>query len=252
MTQNYNQINEKDLEYIFSGKRPHRRSSAISAIKYTFLAILVFVLIFIGINYQAIFHKLNYWYQKDYKVDEKTVTTITSSEKNTSDNLPVVSENNILIPKISVDAPISWNVLNNESDVSKSLENGAIHLNGTALPGTQGNVFITAHSSNYVWAPGKYKTLFSLLDKLSVGDKIYLRYRSKTYAYKVYEIKTVSSNDVSVLNQGDKSILTLMTCTPVGTSLNRLIVLSNQITPSPSNNAPFIQSSSNSSLPAIR
>ena len=249
----YNQINEKDLEYIFSGKRPHRRNYVISTIKYTLLAILIFIVIFIGINYQAIFHKLNYWYQIDYKTDNKSSDNIsTSSQKSFSDSLPNVAENHILIPKISVDAPITWNVVNNESDVRKSLENGAIHLEGTALPGTQGNVFITAHSSNYAWAPGHYKTLFSLLDKLSVGDKIYLRYQSKTYVYNVYEIKVVSPNDVSVLNQNNKSILTLMTCTPVGTSLNRLILSSNQITPSPSNNTPSFKSSSNSSLPQVR
>lgn len=250
---NYSQISEKDLEYIFSGRRPHQRNYAILTIKYTLLTLLIFVLIFVGINYQAIFQKLGYWYQKDYKTNERsTDNSTTSSQKDLTDNLPNVAENHIYIAKISVDAPITWNVSNDENDVRNALENGAIHLAGTALPGTEGNVFITAHSSNYAWAPGQYKTLFSLLDKLAVGDKIYLRYQSVTYGYKVYGIKIVYPDDTSVLNQSNESILTLMTCTPVGTSLRRLILSSNQITPDPSSNRPAVINGTNNSLPSIR
>lgn len=253
MNPSNNQISERDLEHIFSNKRPRRRNSAIFAVKYTLLAIAFFILIFIGINYQAIFHKLNYWYQKDYQTNENlSDNSSTTFPKNLNNTLPDVRENYIYIPKISVDAPISWNIPNNEKDVSHGLEKGAIHLKGTSFPGNIGNVFITAHSSNYIWAPGQYKTLFSLLDKLAVGDKIYLKYQSTIYLYRVYSIKIVNPNDLSVLNQSDKSILTLMTCTPVGTSLNRIILFSNQILPDPSNNLPSVHDISNSPLPSVR
>lgn len=253
MNLNYNQISEKDLEYIFSGKKPHSRNYLVSIVKYSLLSILLFVLIFISINYQAIFQRLNYWYAKDYKTaSESTENNMTLSENVLSDNFQSIAENHIFIPNILVDAPISWNVPNNNHDVGRALEKGAIHLENTALPGTIGNVFITAHSSNYIWAPGQYKTLFSLLDKLSIGDKIYLKYNSKTYLYKVYQIKVVNAKDISVLDQNSESELTLMTCTPVGTSLNRLILSSRQIKPDPTSNVPSLKNSSNNSLPQTR
>jgi len=254
---NQSQINEQDLEQIFSGKRRRKRSLPMTVIKFSLLAILFFVLAFVGINYQAILHQVNFWYQKDYKASDKSdnkssITTSQNNQNSQSVALPQFAENHILISKIDVNAPVSWNVPNNEASVGKNLENGAIHLSGTALPGTIGNVFVTAHSSNYAWAPGNYKSLFSLLNKLVVGDEIYLKRESKTYAYKVYKIKITNPDDLSVLNQGNNSILTLMTCAPVGTSLNRLIVLSKQTYPDPISNVPAGVENTNSSLPNIR
>jgi LPXTG-site transpeptidase (sortase) family protein len=143
-------------------------------------------------------------------------------------------------------------VENTAKDTSTGLENGTIHLLGTATPGTTGNVFITGHSSNYIWAPGHYKSVFALLDKLSVGDIIYLKYQNKTYAYKVYEQKIIKSNDTSVLEQSQKSTLTLMTCAPVGTSINRLIIKSNQIYPDPKSNISSNSSQTTNTLPGVR
>lgn len=248
-----NQIDEDDLEYLFAAKKPLHRNKYLSVIKYTILTLIIFVLIFVGINYQALFNNLDYWYIKDYKSGDNPTQNIgVTSNSNQKISIPSVVENHILIQKISVDAPISWNIKNDDYDVSKNLENGAIHLAGTALPGTIGNVFITAHSSNYVWARGNYKTLFSLLDKLVIGDEIYINYKSKTYYYKVNHIKVTNPNDLSVLNQDNDSILTLMTCTPVGTSLNRLIITSKQIYPNPTSNNPSNNQNTNSSLPNIR
>lgn len=248
------QISEQDLEYIFAGKKPRRRRYVVTVFKYLLLSLLIFVILFVAINYQAIIHKIKYWYKSDLKNEQSSTETNTSTfeQNNQAPALPQISENHVVIPKISVDAPVTWEVNNNNRDVSHGLENGAIHLYGSALPGTVGNVFITAHSSNYAWAPGNYKTLFSLLDKLVVGDNIYLKYQAKTYTYTVNKIYTTDPNDLSVLEQDKNSILTLMTCTPVGTSLNRLIVVSNQAYPNPIKNTPSKYDNSNTSLPSVR
>ena len=101
---------------------------------------------------------------------------------------------------------------------------GVVHYPDTALPGEVGNVFITGHSSYYWWSKGEYNTVFSILDKLIMGDDIYIHYNNKRYTYRVYDVDIVLPSDTSVLEQGDNSILTLMTCTPVGTNYRRLIV----------------------------
>jgi sortase A len=137
----------------------------------------------------------------------------------------------MVIPKIELDAPITWSVKNTDAEVQSALKNGLVNLQGTSLPGEAGNVFITGHSSDLPWSNGNYKTIFSLLNKMVVGDIIMLKYQNKEFIYKVHEVKVVQPDDLSVLDQTNDSILTLMTCTPVGTTLRRLIVASKQIYP---------------------
>lgn len=255
MNSNNNPISEKELEYIFSGEyRQRRRSRVLSVFFYTILTLAIFALVFVFINYQALYKKASYWYQSDY-----TNTNTNNSKVNinpvTQDNyqgLAAFSDNHIYIPKISVDAPITWMVQNTEEATSSALEKGAIHLLGTALPGKVGNVFITAHSSNYAWAPGQYKSLFALLNNLVVGDPVYLKYQNVAYLYKVNQKTVVKPDDISVLDQGNESKLTLMTCTPVGTTLNRLIITANQIYPDLTQNTPMKFNVENNSLPTIR
>lgn len=256
---NQNQIDAEDLEYLFSGKKPKKKSKAITALKYSALFLLIAVIIFVSINYQALTKEMSYWYHHEYTNDENNpnqtqnnTSFFSSKTKVTADNLPQFSDNHIFIPAISVDAPITWMVNNSANETSAALENGTIHLLGTATPGTVGNVFITGHSSNYAWAPGHYKSVFALLDKLTVGDLIYLKYQNNTFEYKVYEKDVIKPSDTSVLEQGKKSILTLMTCTPVGTSLNRLIIKSNQVYPDPKSNMSSNNSQTTNSLPSIR
>ena len=53
------------------------------------------------------------------------------------------------------------------------------------------------------------------------------------HTYRVVSKREVKPNDVSVLDQPTtKRIATLMTCTPVGTTLRRLIVTAEEIDPS--------------------
>lgn len=182
--------------------------------------VVLFVISFTVLNFPALWMKMRYSIKGP--IDTKT----------TWNNLkypPVASVNNhLVIPKIGVDVPVWWNI--SEDDITPTLEKGVAHYQGTAVPTEIGNVFIFGHSSNYLWAPGAYKQIFALLDKLEVGDKIYVNYQNKVYAYEVTSKKVVSPDDLSVLTQPqDQQILSLMTCVPIGTNLNRLIVSAKQI-----------------------
>jgi sortase A len=59
-------------------------------------------------------------------------------------------------------------------------------------------------------------------------------FKGKRYIYRVTTTKVVTPNDVSVLGQTKTPTLTLITCTPVGTSKNRFIVQARQVSPDPS------------------
>ncbi len=155
-------------------------------------------------------------------------------------DLPIVpTDNRLVVPKIGKSVPLvsmsmeniqgqNWNVL--EKQIQTELRKGIVHYPGTAKPGQYGNVFMTGHSSYYPWDPGKFKDVFAQLDKLDVGDRYYVYYDQKKYAYEIVSKKEVNPNNVDVLKQPvDQKISTLMTCTPVGTTLRRLIVTAKQI-----------------------
>lgn len=143
-------------------------------------------------------------------------------------------DNRLIIPKIDKNIPLiesdpqkligaDWQSI--QETFQEDLKNGVIHYPGTAKPGQTGNAFITGHSSYYPWNPGRYKTVFARLSKLEVGDDIVVYYDQQKYRYKVREKKEVKSDDVSVLAQSSEKLLTLMTCSPVGTNIKRLVVV---------------------------
>jgi len=152
----------------------------------------------------------------------------------------------LVIPKLEKNIPIirtspenlisqEWNEL--EKQIQTDLQGGVVSYPGTALPGQIGNVFITGHSSYYLLASGNYKNVFANLSQLVIGDKVIIYFNSQKYLYQVYDVKVVLPEETNVLNQpDDKSILTLMTCTPTGTALKRLIVTLDQIFPDPKDN----------------
>lgn len=104
------------------------------------------------------------------------------------------------------------------------------HYAGTSLPGDVGNAFIYGHSVlPWFFNPRNYKTIFSTLDTLKVGDEIAVTYNNKTYEYKVERMLTKSPEEVDPLAEFkprylNESTITLMTCVPPGTRLKRLLV----------------------------
>jgi LPXTG-site transpeptidase (sortase) family protein len=125
--------------------------------------------------------------------------------------------NYLLIPKIGVDIPIV------DSDNSKwALNRGAWRLPQTSTPDKGSNTAIAGHRFKYL--PPSNLT-FYLLDKLAKGDKITIFWSGTIYNYRVTETKIVPPTEVSVLDATAKSIVTLITCDPIFTQKNRLIVI---------------------------
>ena len=149
------------------------------------------------------------------------------------------TDNRLIVPKLGKSVPMvemsteniegeNWADL--EEQIQDGLRKGVVHYPGTAVPGQTGNVFITGHSSYYPWDPGKFKDVFALLGQLEIGDEFMVYYDQRKYVYKINEKFEVYPDNVEVLQQpSDKKIATLMTCTPVGTTLRRLIIRAEQI-----------------------
>lgn len=141
------------------------------------------------------------------------------------------SDNRIYIPKIEknvplVDVPSHRNWYQLEQNIQSGLRDGVVVHPTSHAPGAVGNFFATGHSSYYVWDSGRFKDVFALLHEVKIGDTVEVYWNGQKFEYTIKEEKIVPPTDISVLNHPtDRSILTLMTCTPVGTNKNRLILV---------------------------
>lgn len=123
------------------------------------------------------------------------------------------------IPKLKIkDATV---VISGD-DLGKSL----VHYGGTGLPGDYGSAVVFGHSTlPQFYNPKNYKSIFSMLPTLTVGDEIFVTYDGMQYRYVVEEMIVTRPTDLSPLEQRyDDSYLTLITCVPPGTYWERLNV----------------------------
>lgn len=162
--------------------------------------------------------------KQDYKYKKE------NSAKKTFKNMMVYpSDNRIVLPRINKNVPLikvpnnkNWKEL--EKTIQKGLQEGVVVHPISRAPGNMGNFFLTGHSSYYAWDNGRYKDVFALLHEVEENDKAIVYWEGKKYTYKLEKSRIVPPTEVSILKQPkDKSIITLMTCTPVGTNKNRLI-----------------------------
>jgi LPXTG-site transpeptidase (sortase) family protein len=145
----------------------------------------------------------------------------------------------VIVPKINVQLPVIYGSQSiKEEDIQTALNDGIYHYPTTALPGQQGNAAYFGHSSNNILNKGKYKFAFVLLHELEPGDIFYLTRDQKVYTYRVYDKKVVEPDETWVLGPvaGKPATATLITCDPPGTSLHRLVVWGEQISPDPTAN----------------
>lgn len=125
----------------------------------------------------------------------------------------------ISIPKINIDEAKVSAV---DTDLLKHL----VNYGGTAVPPENGNAVIFGHSTlPQLYEEGNYKTVFTNLYKLVVGDEIIVTIGNVTYKYRIENINVVDPDNTSVLEQSfDDSYITLITCTPPGTIWKRLAI----------------------------
>lgn len=153
--------------------------------------------------------QLSNWFINDTNIDNLSDQLINSNQ----------STYFLTIPKLNIkDALVTLGSM----DLKKSL----IQYPQTALPGQLGNTVIFGHSVlPQFFNPKNYLTIFSTLYKLKQGDEIIINFDKSEYKYIVEEMFEVQPTNLSVLEQRfDNKTLTIITCSPPGTYLRRLIV----------------------------
>lgn len=155
--------------------------------------------------------------------DNPIVITADSVEQGPDDYQLSIDEIDVIVPIIKEVSGA------NEQEYLRAIENGVAHYAGTPLPGNQGNSFIFGHSSYYRNKPGSYKEIFKRLNELKVGHKVTIQKGEESFSYQVINSRIVEANDTTVLDQGDREIVTLMTCWPPGTLQKRYIVQAQRV-----------------------
>jgi len=131
-----------------------------------------------------------------------------------TDNILGEQRNKIVIDKIGVNGEI----LEGHSD--STLNDGFWRMPETSTPELGGNTVIAGHRFDYTYGP----LTFHNLNKLSLGDEIKVIWFNKTYTYKIDSMKIVDSDNLAPIENNDKNTLTLITCTSLTDSSQRLIV----------------------------
>lgn len=125
----------------------------------------------------------------------------------------------LTIPKLGIqDAYVSMT----DNDVNLH----PIWFPGTAIPGSKGNTAIFGHSTLPQWFdPHNPHAIFATALNLNVGDTIILTVGSTNYTYRIIKMYIVPADDTSYLAQDtDGSYVSIITCTPPGTTWERLVI----------------------------
>ncbi len=194
-------------------------------------AALAVVLIFVFLQYNRVFIATVNAYVSPGSISAQNIVVDPSADT-------VVSEDpRLVIPKINVDVPALYGVGNDYDSQMDAMNHGVAHFaipGASSRPGQVGNTVLSGHSSNDLFDAGDYKFIFAQLEKMAVGDTIYANYEGKRYTYVVTKTEVVKPTEVSKLvYPTTKPMLTLITCTPLGTALNRLLVTAEQVSPDP-------------------
>lgn len=148
----------------------------------------------------------------------------------TSQNInlrPANTSFSIVIEKLGVSAPVVADVsVTSDEDYLAALRSGVAHASTSPYPSENpGNVYLFAHSAVNFWELGRYAGVFNLARKLEIGDTIHIFYKESDYKYVVVNKEVLNGWDTYPLTRSVvEPTLTLQTCDPPGTTLNRLIV----------------------------
>ncbi len=121
----------------------------------------------------------------------------------------------ITIPSINITLPIYLGANNS------NMRLGAVHLTGTSYPigGNNTNSVIAAHR-------GFYKTrMFRHIDKIKIGDRLYIKNFKETLIYKAVDIDIIDANDINKLTiQDNRDMVTIISCHPFPYNYQRYVV----------------------------
>ena len=117
----------------------------------------------------------------------------------------------IQIPAIDIDAPVV------QGDGWEQLKKGVGQHVGTANPGENGNLVLSAHNDIF-------GEIFRELDRLEAGDQVVIYTNQRSYAYVVSQSRIVEPAQVEVMESTSQPTVTLISCYPYLVDNQRIVV----------------------------
>lgn len=179
------------------------------------ITVVSMLLLFVGVNFEYFTKQIGFWWGEN--VSKTPVEVVEKREPNT-----------IYIESLGIQAPLVYTDETEERKFQEALAFGVVHYPGTAEVGEKGNAFFFGHSSDFPTKPGNYKTVFALLPHIQMGQEIIVTdAKGVVYKYETVATHIVKPTDTQWLKQGDRSeaMITLQTSYPVGTAINRFLVI---------------------------
>jgi len=187
--------------------------------KHFFIIITLILSTYLLINAPIIINQTDLNFKKQKKI--KQVTRILDHQ--------LYKNNTLIIPNLGISAPIKFIKNQNEEIILENLKKGIVHFPLTSKPNKIGNSVYIGHSSNYFWNRGDYDSVFLNLNQIKKDDLVFIAYKNKLFKYKTFQKFYVNPSDLSIFNQTNNKIITLLTCWPPNTAFSRLAVQAKQI-----------------------
>lgn len=124
--------------------------------------------------------------------------------------------NRLVIPKIGVNISL----VGGDSE-QYALSQGAWIMPGTSTPDSGSNTVVSGHRFRYT---PPHESTFYLLDKLTDGDVFQVFWEGQEYRYKVVSSIIVSPYAQEVLDSTEHATFTMVTCNPLFSTKERLVV----------------------------
>lgn len=174
---------------------------------------------FMGLALLLVFFATHAWGERERLRDVSAFSQVRESSQAGVDELSAkheqAGEGEVLailrIGAIGLELPVRYGT------EERVLRRGPGLIEGTAFPGSLGNVAIAAHRDIH----------FRGLKDLELGDQIELEVADRTQSYVVTGLSVVEPTDIHVLDETGQAVLTLVTCYPfyfVGNAPERFIV----------------------------
>jgi LPXTG-site transpeptidase (sortase) family protein len=231
-------------------KKLNAKSTVKDFISTSLKALLIFIVTIVALNFDGFYSVFEprisdlLGIEKENPLKNLADTSLNSMFTEDSLKLPPLNKeiippgNRIILPRLGKNVPIidvpeerllkrDWNGL--ERDIQNALRDGVVHYPGTPDPDQSGNFVLTGHSSYFPWDPGRFKDVFAVLHNVVVGDQIIVYHEMKKFTYQIEESFVITPDQISVLGDSGDDRITLITCTPLGTNLKRLIVVAKPI-----------------------
>lgn len=133
------------------------------------------------------------------------------------------------IPQLGVVVPVAFEPGSTLEKINQQLQRGVVSREAFPYAYDHQPTVVYGHSSDYPWLANPYASVFTLLPKLSTGDRFQLVYGSRSYWYEMKDAVITGPDLTPVYETASAASLVLTTCYPIGFNSQRYNVVAQRL-----------------------